>query len=196
MAPHRAQQRRTTSGNGLHVQPALFRNDVSAPSSPNGGPVRARAALQRRFAQRMQVSSSITRKLVSYQGNKAAAGFRWMKYKEGFSTALVRQLVELGNGRQVLDPFSGAGTTALTAMRMGAQATGIEMLPVGNVAAQAIAHAANGLSVRAFRDAALAHVPITRGPSRAAPTERSRRPASISPEWATPAWPCCWTSPV
>lgn len=161
----------------------------------------------------MQVSSSLTRKLVSYQGNKAAAGFRWMKYKEGFSTALVRQLVELGNGRQVLDPFSGAGTTALTAMRMGAQATGIEMLLVGNVAAQAIAHAANGLSVRAFRDAALAlldavshqpydaayalaHVPITRGPSRAAPTERSRRPASISPEWATPAWPCCWTLPV
>ena len=180
MALHRAQQRRTASGNGLNVQPALFRNDVSVPSSPNGGPTRARAALYRRFARRMQVSSSLTRKLVSYQGNKAAAGFRWMKYKEGFSTALVRQLVELGNGTQVLDPFSGAGTTALTAMRMGAQATGIEMLPVGNVAAQAIAHAANGLSVRAFQDAAhalldavshqrydadyaLAHVPITQG---------------------------------
>ena len=180
MALPRAQQRHTSSTSGLNVQPALFRNDVFAPSSPNGGSVRARAALQRRFARRMQVGSSLTRKLVSYQGNKAAAGFRWMKYKEGFSTALVRQLVELGNGTQVLDPFSGAGTTALTAMRMGAQATGIELLPVGNVAAQAIAHAANGLSVRAFQDAAralldavshqpydaayaLAHVPITRG---------------------------------
>lgn len=177
--PH-AQQRRTAAGNGLNLQPTLFRSDASVPSSPNDGPVRARTALHRRFAGRIQVSPSLTRKLVSYQGNKAAAGFRWMKYKEGFSTALVRQLVALGSGTQVLDPFSGAGTTALTAMSMGAQGTGIEMLPVGNVAAQAIAHAANGLSVRTFRDAAralldavarrkydadyaLAHVPITHG---------------------------------
>ena len=63
--PH-AQQRHTSSTSDLNVQPALFRNDVSAPSSPNGGPVRARVALQRRFARRMQVGSSLTRKLVSY----------------------------------------------------------------------------------------------------------------------------------
>ena len=153
---------------------------LSAPVSPNGGRTRARAALYRRFASRVAVSPHLNRRLVSYQGNKGAVGFRWMKYKEGFSTELVRQLIHFAKGTQVLDPFSGSGTTVLTAMGMGVPGTGIEILPLGNMAAQAVAHAANGLSRSAFRDAsrallhavahedyddqyALKHVPITRG---------------------------------
>ena len=131
----------------------LFHDEVtSAPRMPHSGP--ARADLHQRFAGRMQVNPYLTRQLVSYQGNKGAVGFRWMKYKEGFSTALVRQLIEAGKGTQVLDPFSGAGTTVLTAMGMGVPGTGIEILPLGNMAAQAVADAANGLPVCAFRAAA------------------------------------------
>ncbi len=157
----------------------LFHDEVvPVPRVPHSGP--ARADLQRRFAQRLQVNPQLSRKLVSYQGNKEAVGFRWLKYKEGFSTALVRQFIERGQGTQVLDPFSGAGTTALTAMGMGIPATGIEILPLGTLAAQTVAYAANGLPLSAFRTAAhallhaiaegsddgqyaLAHVPITQG---------------------------------
>ena len=157
----------------------LFPDEVvSAPSVPHSGP--ARADLQKRFARRLQVNPQLSRKLVSYQGNKGAVGFRWLKYKEGFSTALVRQFIERGQGTQVLDPFSGAGTTALTAMSMGIPATGIEILPLGTLAAQTVAYAANGLPLAAFRTAAhallnaiaegdddgqyaLTHVPITQG---------------------------------
>ena len=131
----------------------LFHDDVApVPRAPHSGP--ARADLQRRFARRLQVNPQLSRKLVSYQGNKGAVGFRWLKYKEGFSTALVRQFIERGQGTQVLDPFSGAGTTVLTAMSMGIPATGIEILPLGTLAAQAVAYAANGLPLAAFRAAA------------------------------------------
>ena len=157
----------------------LFHDEVvPVPPMPHSGP--ARADLQRRFAQRLQINPQLSRKLVSYQGNKEAVGFRWLKYKEGFSTALVRQFIERGAATQVLDPFSGAGTTVLTAMGMGIPATGIEILPLGTLAAQTMAYAANGLPLAAFRTAAdallhaiaeggddgqygLAHVPITQG---------------------------------
>lgn len=157
----------------------LFHDEVvPVPPMPHSGP--ARMDLQRRFAQRLQVNLQLSRKLVSYQGNKEAVGFRWLKYKEGFSTALVRQFIERGSATQVLDPFSGAGTTVLTAMGMGIPATGVEILPLGTLAAQTMAYAANGLPLAAFRTAAhallyaiaqgdddsqyaLAHVPITQG---------------------------------
>ena len=158
----------------------LFDDGVPVPYVPGNGLTEARADLHRRFARRVQVNPYLTRKLVSYQGNKGSVGFRWMKYKEGFSTDLARWLIESGKGTEVLDPFSGAGTTALTAMGLGVQGTGIEILPLGNLAAQAVVHAANGLSAHDFRDAsqallravsrkepdlryALEHVPITRG---------------------------------
>ena len=68
----------------------LFHEEVMPASRvPQSGP--ARTDLQRRFAQRLQVNPQLSRKLVSYQGNKGMVGFRWLKYKEGFSTALVRQ---------------------------------------------------------------------------------------------------------
>lgn len=101
-----------------------------------------------------------------------------MKYKEGFSSTLVQKLIRATCGKQVLDPFSGAGTTAITAMSMGLQGTGIEILPFGNLVAQSVAHAANGLPTKEFhttsrallhatsgqncdKQYALKHVPIT-----------------------------------
>ena len=113
--------------------------------SPNGGPVTCREALHARFATRIVVDYDLSRRLVSYQGNKAAPGFRWMKYKEGFSAQLVERLLSGSGPGAVLDPFSGIGTTALTASRTGRRATGVEIMPVGNLMAKAITSIANGL---------------------------------------------------
>ncbi len=121
--------------------------------SPNGGSTSARNELFARFASRIRIDYDLTRRLVSYQGNKSTPGFRWMKYKEGFSTRLVERLLNIGGGDRVLDPFSGIGTTALTASRMGKSATGIEIMPIGNLAAGAISAVANGLSSGTLTDA-------------------------------------------
>ena len=58
---------------------------------------------------------------------------------------MVRGFLGQIQAERVLDPFSGAGTSVLTACGMGLQGTGIEIMPVGNLAARAIAAASNGL---------------------------------------------------
>ena len=112
--------------------------------SPHDGAVGGRQSLQDRFASRLAIHPGLTRKVVSYQGNRARPGLRWMKYKEGFSGELVEALIE--DAESVLDPFSGIGTTPLTAAGRGLKGTGIEIMPVGVLAGRAIAYAANGLS--------------------------------------------------
>ena len=119
--------------------------DTLEPAASSRRHSNSRDALYQRFASRILVVEHLNRKLVSYQGNKKTAGLRWLKYKEGYSAALVRGLLEQTPARNVLDPFSGAGTTALTAGGMGIPGTGIEIMPVGNLAARAIAAAASDL---------------------------------------------------
>lgn len=58
---------------------------------------------------------------------------RWFQLKESFSSGLVQLLAEtwgLGEGDLVLDPFSGAGTTALACKELGVDCTGHEPHPV------------------------------------------------------------------
>ena len=158
----------------------FLKNAAGVAGSPNGGPTSARAALHARFADRITVDHDLTRRLVSYQGNKHVPGFRWMKYKEGFSVPLVERFLGCGGDGRVLDPFSGMGTTALTASRRGREATGIEVMQVGNLVARAITAVANGIDPRHLSDAsqglldylehgvpdsehAFPHVRITRG---------------------------------
>ena len=114
--------------------------------SPNGGSVLARLELERRFEGRLAVNSRLTRKAVSYQGNRHSPGFRWMKYKEGFSQSLVERLLDEFLPDSVLDPFAGIGTTPLIAAGRSLRATGIEIMPVGVLVGNGIAQAANGLS--------------------------------------------------
>lgn len=130
--------------------------------SPHGGPVKERQALSERFASRLTINDSFCRKTVSYQGNRNAPGLRWMKYKEGFSSQLVADLIEQENPRTVLDPFAGICTTPLIAAGQGRQATGIEIMPVGVLAGSAIAEAANGLSPDDFGEQASALVHAVR----------------------------------
>ena len=98
----------------------------------------------------MSVGNGLTRGLVSYQGNKAEPGFRWLKYKEGFSRSLVRSFLEDASPESVLDPFAGIGTVPLTAADLGASGVGIEIMPVGVMAARAMATVKNGLDRTKF----------------------------------------------
>ena len=58
------------------------------------------------------------RKSVSFQLSKNDSIHSWLKYKEGFSAELVRNLIsefKLQPDDTILDPFMGSGTTALVA---------------------------------------------------------------------------------
>ena len=118
--------------------------------SPHGGVVKGRQSLQEMFASRLSIHPGLTRKVVFWQGNRLSPGLRWMKYKEGFSGELVDALIEDAGSEAVLDPFSGIGTTPLTAAGRGLRSTGIEIMPVGVLAGNALACAANGLNRKSF----------------------------------------------
>ncbi|MCY4446320.1 MAG: hypothetical protein OXC02_07665 [Rhodobacteraceae bacterium] len=118
--------------------------------SPHGGSVHARQDLAERFGSRLSTNNLLSRQTVSYQGNRNAPGLRWLKYKEGFSSCLVSDLIEKEDPTAVLDPFAGICTTPLIAAGQGREATGIEIMPVGILAGSAIAEAANGLSLDSF----------------------------------------------
>jgi len=98
-----------------------------------------RDSLYLRYQDRLTVNPILTRQLVSFQANKNIPFYRWFKYKEAFSSELVRYLLRIFRASQpdeevckVLDPFAGAGTTLTTAAEMGCRVTGIEILPVGS----------------------------------------------------------------
>ena len=133
----------------------LLQGEVLEPvNSPASGEMYERRSLHERFASRLVVNPKLTRKAVSYQGSKDLPGFRWFKYKEGFSRGLVERLIEDVQPQSVLDPFAGIGTTPLVAAGKGLRSTGIEIMPVGVMAGNAIAHAANGFDRKAYKIAA------------------------------------------
>lgn len=75
------------------------------------------AELTKRFGTRLRVEPLLTRQLVSFQANKQLRSFRWFKYKEAFSAALVEYFIHRKKiaGGPVLDPFAGMGTTLFVA---------------------------------------------------------------------------------
>src|SRR3989338_740460 len=93
----------------------------------------ADARLEGHFASKLQVNRDLRRTLVSFQANKNEPGFRWFKYKEGFSSALVDYVLDrckVTKG-EIIDPFAGSGATLFVASRRGLNSTGIELLPIG-----------------------------------------------------------------
>src|SRR3989338_8817815 len=94
---------------------------------------KATSKLEAHFSSRLSVNRDLTRALVSFQANKTAPGYRWFKFKEGFSSALVEYVFnQLGIAAgAVIDPFAGSGSTLFTASARGLDALGMEILPVG-----------------------------------------------------------------
>ena len=92
------------------------------------------AELTEDFKTQFSIAPFLSRKIVSFQGNKGKPAYSWYKYKEAFSAELVKYFLddytERMSGR-VLDPFAGIGTTLFAASAQGIPADGIELLPVG-----------------------------------------------------------------
>ena len=96
-----------------------------------------RLELERVYGSLLYETDRFSRQLVSFQANKTEILHRWIKYREGFSAALVQLLLDefgIRPGHRVLDPFAGSGTTLLVSMLLGIDATGIELLPHCHVA--------------------------------------------------------------
>lgn len=119
------------------------------------------AALAENFRTHFSVEPFLSRKIVSFQGNKDKPAYGWYKYKEAFSAELVKHLLNgdaissrdasatahagivnrhqcTGDAskrfapiRKILDPFAGIGTTLFAASELGIAADGIELLPIG-----------------------------------------------------------------
>ena len=69
--------------------------------------------LEKRFRDKLIVNNDLKRTLVSFQANKKTPGYRWYKFKEGYSSALVDYVLDkldIKSGK-ILDPFAGSGTS-------------------------------------------------------------------------------------
>ena len=92
------------------------------------------AELAEVFKAQFSTAPFLSRKIVSFQGNKGKPAYGWYKYKEAFSADLVEYFFgSYGGGvsGKVLDPFAGIGTTLFAASSQGISADGIELLPIG-----------------------------------------------------------------
>ena len=93
----------------------------------------ADAFLANHFWDTLVIDDRLKRKMVSFQANKNHKYYRWYKYKEAFSSDLVKYIfnkypVDKG---MILDPFAGAGTALFACAELSYHADGIEVLPIG-----------------------------------------------------------------
>lgn len=89
--------------------------------------------LEFRFLDKLVINNDLKRTLVSFQANKKMPGYRWYKFKEGYSSALVDyalKKLDIKNGK-VLDPFAGSGVSLFVSAEQGLDSVGVELLPIG-----------------------------------------------------------------
>ena len=114
----------TSEKNKIQPETAKLRAEIAALD----------AELAADFKAQFSVAPFLSRKIVSFQGNKDKPAYSWYKYKEAFSAGLVEYFldsyIEQVSGR-VIDPFAGIGTTLFAASSQGIAADGIELLPIG-----------------------------------------------------------------
>lgn len=71
--------------------------------------------------------------LVNFSTNQSEPYHCWFNYKEGYSTKLVKNILEKFNyqeGQYLLDPFSGSGTSLLTGKMLGLNTVGFDVNPI------------------------------------------------------------------
>jgi len=92
-----------------------------------------RQKLYDRLSDKLEIAYNLSRKVVSFQANKEEPIYRWFKYKEGFSSALVKYFLSEYSTKsgKILDPFAGVGTALFAGQELGWESSGIEILPVG-----------------------------------------------------------------
>ncbi len=113
-----------------------------------------REKLFERLRDKLETAYHLNRQVVSFQANKNEPVYRWFKYKEGFSSALVKYFIKEYSAKpgKILDPFAGAGTTLFAAQEEGWESYGIELLPVGAFVMKA-RQAIKGINVKALQNA-------------------------------------------
>ncbi len=106
-------------------------------SADNFTEEKERLALEERLIDLMLVSDVFNRKSISYQLSKNAKLHSWLKYKEGFSADLVKELLlefNIKAGDTILDPFVGSCTTSLVCQMEGINSIGLDILPMSEKA--------------------------------------------------------------
>lgn len=89
--------------------------------------------LEKNYKDKLVVNHDLKRTLVSFQANKNISQYRWYKFKEGYSSALVEYVLNKLNIKsgKIIDPFAGSGTSLFVSVERGLNAVGIELLPIG-----------------------------------------------------------------
>lgn len=84
------------------------------------------------YADELRTSTVERPDLGGFAGPRARdePGYRWIRYKEAFSPALVREILDSWSGIEgpVLDPFAGTGTSVLVANERDLAGIGVELL--------------------------------------------------------------------
>jgi DNA modification methylase len=98
-----------------------------------------RDALLKKYQSILVTNPELNRRLVSFQANRQIPVYKWFKYKEGFSADLVEYVIAALGGMPgtLLDPFAGSGTALFAASDRGWKSIGIELLPIGQLIAEA-----------------------------------------------------------
>lgn len=72
-------------------------------------------------------------KLVNYSMNNGTPFHGWFRYREGFSGKLIEKILSISGALKneiIIDPFSGSGTTPVTASLNGYHVLGVDVNPI------------------------------------------------------------------
>jgi site-specific DNA-methyltransferase (cytosine-N4-specific) len=115
------------------ITESLFNiEEIDVPSQPVYPLGSARKEIEDRYRELLHEELSLS-SLVTYVGNRNIPFLRLYRYKEAFSFNLVKKFLKRFNATPndyVFDPFSGMGTTLLTAFTENIPSIGVDKLPI------------------------------------------------------------------